>query len=108
MVSQIINVVANILITIGVSFFIIFVFGRSGKIDSLPSIERLIIKLALSITACGSLFNVLTGSNPQSSEIVFNVGLALIFIWGAFFHYKYFVKKDKDQQDKDKQDRYEK
>ena len=90
--NQIINLTANILISIGVAFFMVFVFGRSNQIEKLHFFERWAIKIALSITACGSFFSVLTLSNPPFSELVFNVGLAFVFIWGAFFHYKYFVK----------------
>jgi len=35
----------------------------------------------------------LTLSNPQETEIIMNVGLALVFLWAALFHYKYFIKK---------------
>ncbi len=90
---QTINLIANILITIGVVLFMVFVYGRSGMIDKLPFFEKFIIKVALAATACGSFFNVLTYPNPQFAEIIFNCGLALVFIWAAWFHFKYFVKK---------------
>lgn len=88
-----INLIANILLTIGVCLFMIFVYGRSTMIDNLHSFERWVIKIALAVTACGSLFNVLTFSNPELPEIIFNTGLAIVFVWAAWFHFKYFVKK---------------
>jgi hypothetical protein len=92
--NQIINLIANILITIGISLFMVFVYGRSTVIDKLPIFEKWIIKIALAVTACGSLFNVLTLSTPQTPEILFNSGLAVVFVWAAWFHFKYFVKNE--------------
>lgn len=92
---EIISLVSNLMIIIGGSFFIISVFGRkSPTIESLPFFERWAIKAALAITAAGSLFNLLYMVVPPWSEIMLNFGLGGIFIWGAFFHFKYFVWKD--------------
>jgi len=94
MVETIINLIANVCITIGMTFFMIGVFGRNNKtIEKLPKIEVILLKIALSATAAGALFNVLSLSSPNISEIVLNVGLGALFIWTAFFHWKYFVKK---------------
>jgi hypothetical protein len=92
---QIVNLIANILITVGVSLFMVFVYGRSGMIDKLPYFEKMFIKVALAGTACGAFFNVLTAPTPQFAEIVFNCGLALVFLWASWFHFKYFVKNKK-------------
>ncbi len=94
-ILQIVNLIANALITIGVSLFMIFVYGKSGMIDKLPYFEKMFIKVALAATACGALFNVLTVPLPQNPEIIFNCGLSLVFIWAAWFHFKYFVKNKK-------------
>ena len=96
MVETIINLIANVCITIGMTFFMIGVFGRNNKtIEKLPKIEVTLLKIALSATAAGALFNVLSLSSPNISEIVLNAGLGALFIWTAFFHWKYFVKKKK-------------
>lgn len=92
-ISQLINLIANTLLTIGITFFMIFVYGRSTMIDKLPFLERAIIKVALAMTACGSLFNVLTLAASHPSEILFNSGLSIVFVWAAWFHFKYFVNK---------------
>lgn len=89
------SIVSNIMIILGGGFFIISVFGRkSPTIEALPRFERWAIKAALSITAAGSLFNLLYMITPPWSEVILNFGLGGIFIWGAFFHFKYFVFKD--------------
>lgn len=92
-IGQTINLLANILLTVGVTMFMIFIYGRSTMIDSLHTFEKMLIKVALAMTACGSLLNVLTLANPSFSEIIFNSGLAIVFVWAAWFHFKYFVKK---------------
>ena len=94
--NTLINLIANIIITISVTFFIIGVFGNGNKsIERLNLFEKYLVKAGLSITACGSLFNSLTLSTPNNTEILLNVGLAFIFLWGAIFHWKYFVKVNK-------------
>jgi hypothetical protein len=91
--NQVINLIANILLTIGITLFMVFIYGRSTMIDKLPFLERIIIKIALAMSACGAFFNVLTITASHESEILFNSGLAVVFIWAAWFHFKYFVKK---------------
>lgn len=89
-----INAVANLTIAISMVFFIIFVFGSKNKIiNAMPKYESFPVKLGLSFISCGSFLSFLTLSNPQETEIIMNVGLALVFLWAALFHYKYFVKK---------------
>lgn len=91
--EMVINLIANSFIVLGMTFFILGVFGRKSKVvESLHPIERFLLKIALCSTAAGSLFNVLTFSTPAPSEIFLNVGLGLLFIWAAWFHWKYFVK----------------
>lgn len=95
---EIAHIISNLMIILGGSFFIISVFGRkSPTIEALPIIERWSIKAALAITAAGSLLNLLYMQPTPWSEITLNFGLGAIFIWGAFFHFKYFVWKDKEE-----------
>lgn len=92
--ETIINLIANSFITMGMTFFIIGVFGRKSKtVESLNKIERVLLKFALCATASGAFYNVLTLSTPPTSELVLNSGLGLLFIWAAWFHWKYFVRK---------------
>jgi hypothetical protein len=90
--AQTINAIANLIMTLGIAAFMIFVFGKNNMMYKITWIERNFIKLALATAACGSLYNFLTFTNPPTSEIILNVGLAMIFSWGAYFHFKYFVK----------------
>jgi len=91
-----VNAIANLVIAVSVSLFVVAIFGSNNKtINSLSQFEKLFIRIGLSATACGALFNLLTLSNPQSTEILMNIGLSLIFSWGVHFHFKYFIKKKK-------------
>lgn len=93
---QLLAVVSNIMIVIGGSFFIIAIFGRKSKtMESLPEIERWAIKIALSITVSGAFYNVLVGVDTTTGQVILDLGLGLIFIWAANFHYKYFIFKNK-------------
>ena len=88
-----INALANIIITISVAMFMIFVFGRSNMIDRIHWLERFIIKAGLALLSAGSLYGFLNLQNPSEHEVLLNIGLAVVFTWGAYFHFKYFVKK---------------
>ncbi len=88
-----INAIANIIVTISVALFMIFVFGRSNLMQKIHWLERTTIKVGLAILSAGSLHNFFHLKNPDTSEILLNVGLAIVFSWGAYFHFKYFVKK---------------
>lgn len=90
----IVNLIANVTVTVAGTLFIIGVFGRRSKtIESMPKFEQQFLKVALSILAAGSLLNVLTVYTPHFTEVILNVGLAMLFAWAAWFHWKYFVKK---------------
>jgi hypothetical protein len=91
----ILNLIANLVITIAITFFIIGVFGRKAKmIEQMPLLEQYFLRFALSTLAAGSLLNVLNFSAPHTpSEVILNSGLAMVFTWAAWFHWKYFVKK---------------
>ena len=90
----VVNLLANVIVVISVTFFIIGVFGRrSQTIEKMPKLERHFLKVALSMLASGSLLNVLTVYTPHVTEVILNVGLGLLFAWAAWFHWKYFVKK---------------
>ena len=91
--TTLVNALSNAIICISTIFFIIFVYRKNSMLYKLPSIEVLLVKIGLSFMASGSLFSLLTFSNPPISEVLLNLGLACVFAWASIFHYKYFVKK---------------
>lgn len=93
---QTINLLANLTIMTSVTFFIIGVFGRrSPMIEQMPLWEQYFLRTALSALAAGAFLNVLTHQIPQTTEVILHIGIAMVFVWAAWFHWKYFVKKSK-------------
>ena len=92
------NFMASLVLTFSFTAFIIFVFGRtSSKLHSLPFWKTIFVKTALAFCTAGALLNALTFSDPPWSEVILNVGLALLFSWAASFHFCHFVKLDKEE-----------
>jgi uncharacterized membrane protein YcaP (DUF421 family) len=91
---QVINLFANLITVVSVTFFIIGVFGRRSKmIEQMPMYEQYFLRFALATLASGALLNVLTFSTPHATEVILNLGMGLLFTWAAWFHWKYFVRK---------------
>lgn len=88
-----VNLVANCTLTVAFGAFLVFLFGRENSLmHKIKSCNTVFVKAALSLCASGALYNVLTLSEPPFSEVVMNTGLAMLFVWAAWFHYLRFVK----------------
>lgn len=85
--------IANGVLTAGVSCFMILLYRTEGVTKRWPMTGNFLLRLSLTATAAGSLFNCLTASTPEASEILLNCGLAGIFVWAVWFHAK-LIKKD--------------
>lgn len=94
-ILMLINAFCNVVICISVSAFIVFVFGRLDLTQKFGIVQKWIVKSGLSLVAAGSLFNFVTLSEPPFTEVLLNIGLAILFLWAAIFHYTHFVKKAK-------------
>lgn len=87
-----INFISNLILSFSFALFMIFVFGRvNSKIYELPWYKTFLLRVGISMCACGALLNIFTFSNPPWSEVILNAGLAFIFGWATWFHYKTFV-----------------
>ena len=87
-----INFVASIILTGAFMLFLVFLFGRTNsRIYQLPCYKTIAAKIGLAVCTCGALLNAITFSNPPWSEVVLNSGLAILFSWASWFHYKTFV-----------------
>lgn len=91
--AALINAICNVVIFVSVTSFIVFVFGRMDLTNKFGNIERWIVKSGLCLVSAGALFNFLTMSVPPFTEILLNIGLAVLFLWATVFHYAHFVKK---------------
>jgi hypothetical protein len=88
---KIINNIADLIIAISLVFFLYFVYNESGMIQRIHYLERGFVRIALAMGASASLYDFLSQSNKAAFLI--HLSFALIFSWGAYFHYKYFIKK---------------
>jgi hypothetical protein len=89
----VVNVIASGVLAAGVSAFMIMLYRSDGVVRRWPLTGSLLLRLSLVATASGSLLNCLTMSTPPISEIIVNCGLAGVFSWGVYFHYK-LIKRD--------------
>lgn len=89
---MLINFISSLILCVAFTFFIIFIFGSAhGKLNKMPWYRAYLVKLGLCFCTTGALLNALTFSNPPWTEVMLNAGLALVFSWAAFFHYKEFI-----------------
>ena len=87
----IINSFASLVITVTIVILIIDIYtSDSSPLSRYPLFKTFHVKAGLSLTAAGSLFNVLIGSTPAWSEVVLNIGLAFLFSWILLFYRRYF------------------
>jgi len=93
-ILMLINAFCNVVIFLSVSAFIVFVFGRLNLTQKFGIVQKWIVKSGLALVAAGSLFNFVTLSEPPFTEILLNIGLAILFLWAAVFNYTHFVNKD--------------
>lgn len=93
------NFSSNIILFIAFTAFVIFVFGRSNsKIHKLPWYKVIALRIGLAFVTCASLLNALTLSNPHWTEVLLNLGLAILMTWAAIFHYFEFVMPYKGEK----------
>jgi hypothetical protein len=87
----VINLIANIILCLGGAGFYLAIFGRpSSIVYKWPVLRHWALRFGLAAFFAGTLSNVLTVYTPHLSQIILNVGLALVFGWAVLFHYKYF------------------
>ena len=93
-----INAFCNVVICLSVSAFMVFVFGRLDLTEKFGAVQKWIVKSGLALVSAGALFNFITLSKPPFTETLMNIGLAILFLWAAVFHYTHFVNKDKKKK----------
>jgi hypothetical protein len=89
----ILNLIANIFITLSVAGFMVMLQDPSNPIAKMNIGIRWWIKISLACTSGGALLNVITLSTPPMSEIILNLGLAGLFSW-SYVYSKIFKEKN--------------
>lgn len=87
----VINLIANIVLCLGGAGFYLAIFTRESSIvNRWPVLRHWALRLGLAAFFTGTLFNILTFYTPEITQIILNIGLALVFGWAVLFHYRYF------------------
>lgn len=105
---QIINVLANAVICIGMAAFYVLVYGNTHSIvQKWPVMQHWFLKTSLVSIIAASAWNamnvvykmaipraadVITYTQTPIGEIFLNVGLAMLFCWVVYFHKFHFLK----------------
>jgi len=88
---SLINSIANLVVCISIVVLIVDIYtSASSPITRYPMFKTFHVKAGLSLTAAGSLFNVLVDFTPAWSEAILNIGLAFLFSWTLIFYQRYF------------------
>ena len=88
---SLINSIANLVVCISIVVLIVDIYtSASSPISKYPMFKTFHVKAGLSLTAAGSLFNVLVDFTPAWSEAILNIGLAFLFSWILIFYQRYF------------------
>jgi hypothetical protein len=88
---SLINSIANLVVCISIFVLIVDIYSSaSSPISRYPMFKTFHVKAGLSLTAAGSLFNVLVDVTPAWSEAILNIGLAFLFSWILIFYQRYF------------------
>ena len=88
---NLINSTANLVVCIAIFVLIVDIYtSTSSPISRYPMFKTFHVKAGLSLTAAGSLFNVLVDVTPAWSEVILNIGLAFLFSWILIFYQRYF------------------
>ncbi|NDD83889.1 hypothetical protein EBZ38_06385 [bacterium] len=110
----IINMIANSVIFISMTLFFILIYGNdSNAVHRWPALHHWTLKISLVIIIAAALWNaassVYTVSYTRHTEVIkflqippgetlMNIGLALLFSWGAWFHWR-LLKRKKGRND---------
>jgi hypothetical protein len=105
---QIINIVANSVICVGMAAFFVLVYGNANSIvQKWPPLQHWFLKVSLVSIIASSAWNsmnvvykmaipraadVITYTQTPIGEIFLNVGLAMLFSWVVYFHKFHFLK----------------
>lgn len=94
MVLQVIFAIVNFVLTIASVGFYLLIFGKgSSAVYKWGFIGHWSLRLGLSLIISGAFLTLLTLPTPNPIQLVRASGLALIFVWAFFFHYKFFRRK---------------
>lgn len=89
--ALVINLIANLVTLVSMLMFYIYLFGDQNKVVAKWNfVSHWTLRMGMLGMIAGTFFNCLTLSTPFWSEIILNIGLALLMAWAFLFHRKLF------------------
>ena len=92
-----INLIANTIIAVSTTLFVISVFGRADHPIWENKYRAYLAKIGLCISSCGAILNIASFSTPPVTEILLNIGLSLNFGWLSWWQYSESRKSSSKQ-----------
>ena len=102
------NILANSVICISMTLFFILIYGNENNaVHRWPALHHWVLKISLVTVIAAAFWNaanstyvisrtrqpeVLKFIDVPVGEIVMNIGLALLFSWAAWFHWRFFKR----------------
>lgn len=88
-----VNLISNVIVFFSTIAFILFVYGKkNSKLNSISFIEKTVMRIGLLTICFGCLFSFMEHTTPPLSELIVKLGLAIVFLWGAVFHFIHLKK----------------
>lgn len=89
----VLNCTFHVVSLVGLSAFIVFLYGRENSIVHTWSRWRSgVLKAALALVTGGHLLAAFSDRPAPVGEVLLNGGLALLWAWAAVFHHARFVR----------------
>ena len=87
------NCAFHIVSLIGLSAFIVLLYGRENSlVHTWPRWRSGMLKAALAMVTGGHMLAAFSDKPAPVGEVLLNGGLALLWTWAAIFHYAHFVR----------------
>ncbi len=77
---KIINVISSLLIFISTFSIVVIIFSQSKRLYESRYLKREVLRVGLLFICFGSLWNFLDTSIPPKSEVILNVGVAIVSV----------------------------
>lgn len=91
---EFINCAAHTIAFLGVSTYMVLLFGRSdSRVYTWPIISTIMLRVFLALMAIGHLVSAFDSTNVLWQDVLLNVGFAMMWPWVSWFYYGMFITK---------------
>jgi len=90
---ELLNVVFNLAGFIGMTSFLILVYGRpNSTVHKWSGFANIVIKASMALIAGGHLLQAVDHNKPTFGHLIMTAGLAMMWFWTTWFHWFIFIK----------------